>query len=141
MSNSRPVYSSEEGRLCPSCGKAKAACICKQSTAPPPGDGRVRVCRERKGHGGKTVSVVTGLPLDAAALAALAGELKRRCGCGGTVREGRIEIQGDHADQLVTELVKRGFVSCLQNQRTSPRLPPRSGPPSFRPTKTCPLTA
>jgi translation initiation factor 1 len=69
----------------------------------------VRVARQTQGRGGKAVTVVTGLPLGEAELAALAGELKRRCGCGGTVRDGVIEIQGEHRDTLVAELGKRGF--------------------------------
>lgn len=109
-SNSRPVYSCEDGRLCPGCGKPLVACQCKK-TATPPGDGRVRVRCERKGHGGKTVTVISGLPLDETALTTLAGELKRRCGCGGTVKEGAIEIQGDHATLLLAELLKRGYAA------------------------------
>lgn len=69
----------------------------------------MRVSREVAGRRGKGVSVVTGLPLGPAELEALAGELKRRCGSGGTVREGRIEIQGDHRDLLVAELAQRGY--------------------------------
>jgi len=69
----------------------------------------VRVGRETKGRAGKGVTVITGLPLQAAQLQELAGELKRRCGSGGTVRNGVIEIQGEHRDVLVQELVKRGY--------------------------------
>jgi translation initiation factor 1 len=69
----------------------------------------VRVSREVAGRKGKGVSVVSGLPLGAAELATLAAELKKRCGSGGTVRDGRIEIQGDHRDLLLTELAKRGY--------------------------------
>jgi translation initiation factor 1 len=71
----------------------------------------VRVGRETKGRRGKGVTVVTGLPLDAAGLAALAKELKKRCGTGGTVRGETIEIQGDHRDKLVEELSKRGWTA------------------------------
>lgn len=110
MKNTRLVYSSEQGRICPDCGKAQAECLCKKSKSSP-GDGRVRVQRESKGRGGKTVTVITGLPLDEKKLKALAGELKRRCGTGGTVREGAVEIQGDHADLLVAELQKRGYAA------------------------------
>lgn len=108
--NSRPVFSSEHGRLCPDCGQPTAHCSCKK-TAAPLGDGKVRVRCERKGHGGKTVTVITGLPLAEAALTTLAGELKRRCGCGGTIKAGNIEIQGDHAELLLGELLKRGFAA------------------------------
>lgn len=69
----------------------------------------VRVSREVAGRKGKGVSVIDGLPLGLPELETLAGELKRRCGSGGTVREGRIEIQGDHRDLLVAELARRGY--------------------------------
>jgi translation initiation factor 1 len=107
--NSRPVYSSEKGRLCPECGKALSSCACTKTPSRPAGDGIVRIRRESKGRGGKTVTVISGLPLAAEPLAKLAGELKRRCGTGGTVKDWTVEIQGDHADLLVTELQKRGY--------------------------------
>ena len=69
----------------------------------------VRVGRETKGRAGKGVTVITGLPLSRAQLEALASQLKRRCGSGGTVREGVIEIQGEHRDVLVQELAKLGY--------------------------------
>jgi translation initiation factor 1 len=109
MSNSRLVYSSETGRICPACGKPVAACVCRKAAARPAGDGVVRVRRETKGRGGKTVTVITGLPGNEAALKNLAGELKKRCGTGGTLKDGTVEIQGDHAELLVAELQKRGF--------------------------------
>jgi translation initiation factor 1 len=109
-SNDNPVvYSSEFGRMCPACGKPANACICSKNSATPAGDGVVRIRRESKGRGGKTVMVITGLPLDADALTTLAGELKRRCGCGGTAKDGSIEIQGDHGELLLAELAKRGY--------------------------------
>jgi translation initiation factor 1 len=107
--NSRLVWSSEAGRVCPECGKATAACVCRRKAAAPAGDGVVRIRRETKGRGGKTVTVVTGLPGDEAALKALAGELKRRCGSGGTLKDGVLEIQGDHCDLLLAELTARGL--------------------------------
>jgi translation initiation factor 1 len=72
-------------------------------------DARVRVGREVAGRGGKGVSVITGLPLNAADLEALATQLKKSCGAGGAVKDNRIEIQGDHRDRLVAELVKLGY--------------------------------
>lgn len=107
MSNSRPVYSSENGRLCPGCGQPIASCRCRPAVAI--GSGKVRVRCERKGHNGKIVTIIAGLPLDPAALALLAAELKRRCGGGGTVKDGEIAIQGDHAEGVLAELLKRGF--------------------------------
>ena len=73
------------------------------------GPARVRVAREVSGRGGKGVSVISGLPLDATALEDLATRLKKLCGAGGAVKEGAIEIQGDHRDRLVTELCKLGY--------------------------------
>ena len=74
-----------------------------------PAAARVRVARETAGRGGKGVSVIHGLPLDERALEELAGRLKRLCGAGGAVRAGTIEIQGEHRDRLVAELVKLGY--------------------------------
>jgi translation initiation factor 1 len=73
------------------------------------GPARVRVGREVSGRGGKGVAVITGLPLAPAALEDLATRLKKLCGAGGAVRDGIIEIQGDHRDRLVTELCKLGY--------------------------------
>lgn len=108
--NSRPVYSSTSGRLCPDCGLAVANCRCREPSAEiPKGDGIVRVGRETAGRKGAGVTVVTGLPLPPAELAELASRLKKRCGSGGTVRDGRIEIQGEHRDTLMAELRKLGY--------------------------------
>jgi translation initiation factor 1 len=103
------VYSTELGRTCPTCRRSLAECRCDKTAAPTPGDGTVRVARETKGRKGAGVSVITGLPLAGPELAALARELKQRCGSGGTVKEGRVEIQGDHRDTLVAELTRRGY--------------------------------
>jgi translation initiation factor 1 len=70
---------------------------------------KIRVAREVAGRGGKGVTVITGLPLNAMELEELAGKLKRSCGAGGAVRGERIEIQGEHRDRLVAELVKLGY--------------------------------
>jgi translation initiation factor 1 len=105
------VYRSDVGRICPGCQRPLAQCACKDQRGKParPGTGAVRVSRATQGRGGKVVSAITGLPLGEAELAALAAELKKRCGSGGTVRAGVIEIQGEHRDTLVAELIKRGF--------------------------------
>lgn len=103
------VYSSEKGRMCPGCGRPVAECVCRRRADSYSGDGIVRIRRETKGRGGKTVTILAGLPLDADGIKALAGDLKRRCGTGGTSRDGAIEIQGDHRDVLKQELERRGF--------------------------------
>lgn len=116
MSSSRLVYSTGPGRLCPECARPLAECRCRRSKAAQPavavapkGDGIVRVGRETKGRKGKGVTVITGVPLAGDALDALATKLKKRCGSGGTVENGTIEIQGDHRDLLVTELGSLGL--------------------------------
>jgi translation initiation factor 1 len=115
MSNGRLVFSTAQGRLCPECARPVADCRCKRSRpavappATPKGDGVVRVGRETKGRKGKGVTVITGVPLTGAALEELATRLKKRCGSGGTVHEGVIEIQGDHRDALLAELGKLGY--------------------------------
>ena len=109
-SNSRLVYSTGVGRLCPGCLRSADACVCKQQgKAKGPARAGVRVGRETKGRSGKGVTVITGLALSAMELEQLGTDLKKRCGSGGTVRDGVIEIQGDHRDTLVSELIKRGW--------------------------------
>jgi translation initiation factor 1 len=103
------VYSTDIGRRCPNCLRAASECVCRKGTPGKVGDGVVRVSRETQGRKGKGVTVITGLGLAFAELAALATLLKKRCGSGGTVDQDRIEIQGDHRDTLVTELAKRGW--------------------------------
>jgi translation initiation factor 1 len=78
-----------------------------------PRDGVVRILRDKKGRGGKTVTVIAGLSGTQAALTQLTSELKRMCGTGGTLREDVIEIQGDHRERLQAELVKRGYTVKL----------------------------
>ena len=104
----RTVYSSEKGRMCPHCGRPAKQCVCRANPRAPRGDGVVRVRREAKGRRGKTVTTIEGVPLPSDELKALAGELKRRCGTGGSVVDGTIEIQGDHRDTLIAELEQRG---------------------------------
>ena len=109
-SNRGLVYSTDTGRTCPECRRPVAECRCREKTArAPAGDGIVRVGRQTKGRKGKGVTVVTGLPLAQAELEKLARDLKKKCGSGGTVRDGVIEIQGEHRDVLVAELGRRGF--------------------------------
>ena len=104
------VYSTDGGRMCPQCRQALANCVCAQRRAAlPTGDGVVRVSRESKGRGGKTVTLVRGLVLDTAALAALGKRLRAACGSGGTVKDGVVEIQGDHADRVIALLEAEGI--------------------------------
>lgn len=102
------VYSTEGGRMCPSCRRPLAACACAAQSATQRGDGVVRVSRESKGRGGKTVTLVRGVALAPDALAALGKRLRSACGSGGTVKDGVIEVQGDHADRVVALLQAEG---------------------------------
>ena len=105
----RIVYSTGVGTLCPNCRRAVRDCVCPKGA---PGAAKitaVRVGREVKGRAGKGVTTVTGLPLPLGEVEEMATRLKKRCGSGGTVRDGVIEIQGDHRDVIVAELVKLGW--------------------------------
>nr|WKF61887.1 putative protein YciH [Paraburkholderia busanensis] len=103
------VYSTEGGRMCPECRQPLGNCVCKKAAAVlPSGDGIARVSRETKGRGGKSVTVVKGLALDPLALASLGKQLRTACGSGGTVKDGVIEIQGDHGERVVETLKKLG---------------------------------
>lgn len=108
-SNDRTVYSTKTGRICPKCGYPQADCRCKRPETPPPSDGVIRVSRDSKHRKGKTVTLVTGIQLPEEQLRELASALKRLCGSGGTVKEGSIEIQGDHRDKIVTGLKSLGY--------------------------------
>ncbi|MGD0504298.1 MAG: stress response translation initiation inhibitor YciH [Steroidobacteraceae bacterium] len=111
LMSQRLVYSTGIGTLCPNCRRAVRDCVCPKG-APGRAEPRpVRVGRETKGRAGKGVTTVSGLPLSEADLGTLAARLKKRCGSGGTVREGVIEIQGDHRDAIVAELCKLGWAA------------------------------
>jgi translation initiation factor 1 len=106
-SNSGLVYSTEGGRMCPDCRQPTAQCTCKARAAPA-GDGVVRVSRQTKGRGGKSVTLVKGLALDAVSLALLGKQLRTACGSGGTVKDGVIEVQGDHCELVMETLRAHG---------------------------------
>jgi|SRR5690606_3002918 translation initiation factor 1 len=101
------VYSTESGRMCPACRLPIAECTCTSAKATPRSNGVVRVSLETKGRRGKGVTVIRDVPLDAAALIELGKQLKAACGSGGTVKEGVIEIQGDHRDTVIPKLAQR----------------------------------
>ena len=109
-SGSRLVFSTDGGKTCPHCRQPIARCTCKK-TVVPPATGPVRVMRQTKGRGGKSVTLVQGLPLDANALNALAKQLRTACGSGGTVKAGVVEVQGDHCDRILGELQRAGFAA------------------------------
>jgi len=107
--SARIVYSTGVGVLCPNCRRAARECVCPKGVPGAVGPTAVRVARETKGRAGKGVTIVTGLRLTVGEIEALATKLKKRCGSGGTVRGGIIEIQGDHRDAIVAELIKMGW--------------------------------
>lgn len=109
--STRLVYSTDAGRICPDCRQPLAQCRCKALAAAvrPAGDGIARVSRERQGRGGKTVTVVRGLPLADAELQALGKQLRAACGSGGTARDGTLEIQGDHRERVLALLQQQGL--------------------------------
>jgi translation initiation factor 1 len=102
------VYSTAHGRMCPECGRPAKECICRQKAIPGAG-AVVRIGRETKGRKGKGVTVITGVAGSEAELKELGKQLKAKCGAGGTVKDGVIEIQGDHRDVLLEELGNRGW--------------------------------
>ena len=108
----RIVYSTDSGRVstCPECGQPYKNCRCDQTSAQKKkSDGIVRIMRDRKQRGGKTVTVITGVPDKGGELATLAQQLKKLCGTGGTVKDGNIEIQGDHCDKIQEKLTSLGY--------------------------------
>ena len=111
----RLVYSTDSGRVntCPTCGQPYKQCLCGQlsteQTATKKNDGIVRIMRDRKHRGGKTVTVITGVPASNETITTLAQQLKKLCGSGGTVRDGVIEIQGDHCDKVQVKLRELGY--------------------------------
>ena len=108
--NSSLVYSTDSGRICPACQHPAAQCQCKKRAATaPPSDGVVRLRRETKGRKGKGVTLIDGLGMNPDDLSSLAKTLKNKCGSGGTVKDGIIEIQGDHRQFLATLLQESGY--------------------------------
>ena len=115
MDNSKLVYSTETGKICPACQMPALNCSCQKKKSKTPDnvkyDGIIRVQREVKGRKGKTVTTVSGFLFTVDELKHLAAQLKRRCGTGGSVKDGVIVIQGDHRSTLITELKNRGFIA------------------------------
>ena len=103
------VYSTDRGRLCSDCGYSPDECRCRNKGGAEPGDGVVRLRRETKGRKGSGVTLITGLPADPELLKKLAKQLKMKCGSGGAIKNGVLEIQGDHRQQLLAELEKEGY--------------------------------
>jgi len=113
VDSSRLVYSTEAGRICPSCGNPTKNCSCKgkgpQLQSNTQSDGIIRIRREKKGRKGKTVTTINGFDPSADDLKQIAKKLKSQCGTGGSIKDGIIIIQGDHRETLQKELQKLGF--------------------------------
>lgn len=106
----RVVYATGVGRICPTCGWPADGCRCSarlDEALPPKVVAKLRL--ETKGRGGKSVTVVDGLPRNGPFLEALARELKKACGTGGTARETAVEVQGDVRERLRTLLAAKGW--------------------------------
>lgn len=104
MRNSSLVFSTDKGKLCPKCEQPIQDCQCTTNTQHFQGDGIVRIGRETKGRKGKGVTLISGLSGSEAEIKALAKRIKQLCGSGGAVKQGVIEIQGDHREQIKTFL-------------------------------------
>jgi len=113
MGESRLVYSTDTGRICPKCSQPQTRCVCKMKRAKADcrkdTDGIIRIKREVKGRKGKTVTTISGFQGNDTKLKKIASELKNCCGTGGSVKDSVIMIQGDHRETVKTELKKRGF--------------------------------
>jgi translation initiation factor 1 len=108
--NARIVYSSAAGKICRGCGQPERGCRCGQAASEPVPDRPIAKLRmEKKGRGGKTVTVVFGLPNNAAFLRDLTQELKRACGTGGTATDEGVELQGDLRERVRELLLARGY--------------------------------
>ena len=110
------VYSTEQGDICPDCRQALESCCCDEQaeqTRIASLDGIVRIRRETSGRKGKGVTTLSGIPLTEKELKVLAKQLKKRCGTGGAVKEGVIEIQGDHRKTLKQALAEHGYQAKL----------------------------
>lgn len=103
------VYSTDGGSHCPQCAKPEAECVCAAGVLNSDSDGIARIRRESKGRGGKTVTTIAGLQLTQDELKILTAELKKKCGCGGALKDGVIEIQGDRVELVMGELKQKGF--------------------------------
>ena len=103
------VYSTDAGRMCPACRRPIGQCACSKSAlSTPPTDGIVRVSRETKGRAGKGVTLVKGLGLAEPELTVWAKAMKATCGTGGTVKDGVVELQGDHVVLVMDKLKQQG---------------------------------
>ncbi|MCP3892225.1 MAG: translation initiation factor Sui1 [Desulfobulbaceae bacterium] len=103
------IYSTEFGAICPRCSHPVKKCSCSKNNPQTPRDGIIRISRQTKGRKGSGVCLISGVPLGEAELKILAKQLKKKCGSGGTVSNGIIEIQGEHRKTLLDALTALGY--------------------------------
>lgn len=103
------VFSTEPGRISPACKKPSTQRGCRENSTLSLSDGIVRISMETKGRKGKGVTLVTGLALEPDELRSIVRDLKKKCGCGGAIKDGVFEIQGDHRDLLMAEFATQGY--------------------------------
>jgi translation initiation factor 1 len=108
-SDSSLVYSTSEGQLCPDCGEFINHCICVAKSEVSARGEKIRVRKDKKARRGKTVTIISGIPLNENGLLELASELKRKCGTGGSVKDGEILIQGDRIELSIDFLKEKGY--------------------------------
>jgi translation initiation factor 1 len=117
MEDSRLVYSTGTGRVCPNCGRPRSKCVCRKKNQKAGykqiGDDVIRIKREVKGRKGKTVTTISGFRDNDAELKRIAAGLKNRCGTGGSVKDAVVVLQGDHREAVRDELTKQGFKVLL----------------------------
>ncbi len=105
------MYSTDGGRMCPLCRQPIGACLCNaKPISVDKRDAIVRVSRETKGRGGKSVTLIRGVPVQPTDLAKLGKQLRTACGAGGAVKDGVLEVQGDHVERVMGLLTERGWV-------------------------------
>ena len=112
MSSNR-VYSTDQGRICPSCNQAKTSCRCKAAAVQDKGDGIIRIRRETKGRKGAGVTIIDGLVLEASEMKKLVKKIKQNCSSGGAIKGGSVEIQGEHRESIKALLEKSGYTVKL----------------------------
>ena len=116
VGNERVVWVTGAGQVsyCSKCGQPEGECRCREerpkgASSFDPRDGFVRLALDRKQRRGKSVTIISGLPADLAQLTALAQEFRKLCGAGGALKEGNIELQGDHRDKVEARLLALGY--------------------------------
>lgn len=113
MSSNR-VYSTEQGEICPQCNNPTTNCNCKQKKlALDSSDGIIRIRRETKGRKGAGVTIIDGLVMENDELKQLVKKIKKTCSSGGAIKDGSVEVQGEHREKVKALLEKQGYTVKL----------------------------